>query len=450
MLADVVSPPAPLTVNWGTLAASDVEPAVLPRLGAGQAMVVLARVKRVQAANARARGELFAFEALAPARAIDGATTPRGPLARRWARERLGDLLAGKHDRAAVTRHALAYGLVSPYTSLVAIGSDVIVQGGVKHSVAVPVSLPAGMQWHAVKPTIDVDTSALPSPQEPESIVLEGRAPATPPPAAPVTPRPPAHRKTAGDAGGEDDDARSTRKADRPARDEEDRSHKKPAPRRAASDAPRAGGSPASKLNKNAAADDQAAPPLTDAELAKLAEQEAKTEVITVTGSLIGRKETDAPAPASVVDREALGESIALEGMLPGSRRALRLTAALGGGLAFDHGARGLLAFDARLETNRRTRVGAEAGLRLVGGGDPEGRALFTVARSGLARWFELGFGAGIQFGNGTGVAGSLRLRGNTPIAGLAGYLRYDAALLLTRPDLEAEHAVTLGLELSY
>src|SRR4051812_25039274 len=40
-----------------------------------------------------------------------------------------------------------------------------------------------------------------------------------------------------------------------------------------------------------------AAPALSDEELAKLAEQEAKTEVITVTGSLIGRKEVDSPSP---------------------------------------------------------------------------------------------------------------------------------------------------------
>ncbi|HEY6180168.1 MAG TPA: TonB-dependent receptor, partial [Kofleriaceae bacterium] len=47
-------------------------------------------------------------------------------------------------------------------------------------------------------------------------------------------------------------------------------------------------------------------PALSDEELAKLAEQEAKTEVITVTGSLIGRKEVDSPSPVSVVDKEKL------------------------------------------------------------------------------------------------------------------------------------------------
>ncbi|HEY1555395.1 MAG TPA: TonB-dependent receptor [Kofleriaceae bacterium] len=48
---------------------------------------------------------------------------------------------------------------------------------------------------------------------------------------------------------------------------------------------------------------------LTDEELAKMAEQEAKTqseEVITVTGSLVERRELTTPAPVTVVDREKL------------------------------------------------------------------------------------------------------------------------------------------------
>jgi len=47
-------------------------------------------------------------------------------------------------------------------------------------------------------------------------------------------------------------------------------------------------------------------PGLSDEELAKLSEQEAKTEVITVTGSLIERREVDSPSPVSVLDREKL------------------------------------------------------------------------------------------------------------------------------------------------
>jgi len=433
-VADVASVPAPLTVNWGTLAASDVEPAVLPRLGAGQAMLVLARVRRVQAANARARGELFAIEALAPGPAIDGATTPRGPLARRWARERLGDLLAGKHDRNAVTSHALAYGLVSPYTSLVAIGSDVIVQGGVKHSVPVPVSLPAGMQWHAVQRAMEIDTNGSSAgrsqpasdrrvaPASP-TVVAPSPATKTPPPAPKEPPPPPlkkhrpapeptADRKGEADEG-DGDDASSARKERKPVG--------RPSPKKAHRDE-----------SKSAQDDDDRVAPADTPSAAPGPER----------GDVLRSEVSSTLAGA---DSE---EAIELEAV--SAPRALRLTAALGGGLAFDHGTHGLVALHVRLETNRRAKLGVEAALWLAGGVDPEGRGLLTVAQSGLARWFEIGFGVGIQLGNGTGVASSLRLRANTPIAGLGGYLRYDAAVLLTRPSIEAEQAVTLGLELSY
>lgn len=159
VLADLASPPAPLAITWGTLAARDVAPSILPRLGAGQAMVAFARTARVEAANGRAAGALFAFEAL------DATTTPtlstHGALGRRWARERLGSMLLAPHDRAAVARFAIEHGLVSPYTSLVAIGTEIVVEGGVQRSIAVPVSLPAGMQWHAVQQQLQRETNAI-------------------------------------------------------------------------------------------------------------------------------------------------------------------------------------------------------------------------------------------------------------------------------------------------
>lgn len=150
VLADIATPPEPLAINWGALQASDVVPATLPRLGAGQATIVLARVKRVTTANARVRGDVFGFVSVASSKPLDGATSTHGLLARRWAKLRLDDLVAAGNARA-ITEHALRFGLVSPYTTMVAIGDDVIVEGGVKHSVAVPVSVPEGMQWQLVK-----------------------------------------------------------------------------------------------------------------------------------------------------------------------------------------------------------------------------------------------------------------------------------------------------------
>jgi Ca-activated chloride channel family protein len=158
VLADCATPSDPLSITWGTLAATDVVPATLPRLGAGQAMLVLAKVKRATTANARVRGDVFGFTAVTPSRTPDGATTSRGALARRWAKLELDDLLAAG-NAAAATEHALRYGLVSPYTSMVAIGDEVIVEGGVKHSVSVPVSVPEGMRWQQVKHQLEIDMS---------------------------------------------------------------------------------------------------------------------------------------------------------------------------------------------------------------------------------------------------------------------------------------------------
>ncbi len=151
VVTDVITPPPPMAVTWGTLRVREVVPAILPRLGAGQALLVLARVDQVESANARAQGQVFALQPIPPGKAVDGAVTAIGPLGRRWGRARLDDLLVGRPDSAAVIRHARAYGLVSPYTSLVAIGQDVVVRGGVRHSVTVPVSVPSGMRWQDVE-----------------------------------------------------------------------------------------------------------------------------------------------------------------------------------------------------------------------------------------------------------------------------------------------------------
>ena len=156
VLADVATPPSPLAINWGTLGAFDVVPATMPRVGAGQAVLVLARVRRGATGNARVRGDVLGFVEVPAARPLEGQTTNVGPLGRRWARNKLDDLIAAR-DTRAVAEHALRYGLVSPQTSMVAIGDDTIAEGGVKHTVPVPVSVPAGMRWQLVEHATRVD-----------------------------------------------------------------------------------------------------------------------------------------------------------------------------------------------------------------------------------------------------------------------------------------------------
>ena len=368
---DASTPASPLAVSWGTLAASDVVPGVLPRLGTGQAMLVLARVKRVQTANARARGELFAIETLAPGRAVDGATSAAGPLARRWARGKLDELLASTSDEAAITRHALSYGLVSPFTSLVAIGDEVVVTGGVKHSVAVPVSVPAGMQWQAVKKETTVSTSD--------------------------------------DSGGERASGKNV----------------------------------ATKKDKRPMPEPKAAEPPTAGALSTGEDEEADADAPL----------RNAPEPTVALGTSASESDVEVVSETTGAlRRGYRITGALGGGLVIrDQQTRGLVALAARLEAGHRTLFGVEGALWLVGGDDVQGRTLLTIARRGIARWFELGAGAGLHLGDGVGPAGALGVRVHLPpVPRASTYLRYDAALLWRDGGRAGQSTVTLGIEYGF
>jgi len=398
-IADVASPPAPLTVSWGTLAASEVVPGVLPRLGAGQAMVVLARIKRVATANARAHGELFSLEATSPGRKLDGATTMFGPLARRWARTRLDDLLVGATNQTAVTKHALAYGLVSPYTSLVAIGDEVVVEGGVRHSVSVPVSVPSGMSWVDVKreTTLEVPTGVEVSKKLDEN--------------------------------DEDEKASSTAKPTKKnnvAKDSTTTRQKKPAEAR-----PDMAGA--------AGGDDSGGADGVDEEEAPSADD--------------GRRQ---PEPGSVaMAREMMVDGDVYESSgTSSSRRALRIAASLGGGVASQAGeSAGLFSFGVRIELGRRrTLFGGETSLWLFDGLNVQGRTLVTAARLGIARWFELGAGFGAHYGaTGIGPAASVSLRFHLPPApAFAGYLRYDGAFLIDGDTRQGQHTLTLGIERSF
>jgi Ca-activated chloride channel homolog len=482
-LADAASPPAPLTVNWGTLAASDVVPGVLPRLGAGQAVLVIARVKQVKAANARARGDVFAIEALPAPRAAPGATSAMGPLARRWARERLEEMIGSRAAPAAITAHALHYGLVSPYTSLVAIGDDVVVAGGVRRSVSVPVSVPAGMRWQAVKKQTTVDTAAK------DTTLSQADAREAPKPA-----NTPDRRGGArgGDTGGKRDEdgvaAGSTRpgagagagtgKAAKPKEVAEkeaaakagekaavDRAKKNEEKQKTATTRPDPTATrppirvatppppPVAAPTTAPAPEPAPAPPAEPRpDRGGAADEEEAADAVDVAA---------APRKASAYDEddaEGSAEMISISSV--GEGRRLRISAGLGAGLAVaaDQSAP-LFALSARVELGRRTLLGAGASLWLSptnGGTDVQGQLLATFARRGLLRGgfgrrLELGGGLGLQLGAGTGPAASASLRFHLPKAPRAAtFLRYDGALLFDAGERTGQHAVTLGLEYGF
>jgi Ca-activated chloride channel family protein len=401
VLADVATPPAPFAVTWGTLAANAIVPALQPRLGAGQAVVVLARVSKPKAANARVAGTVFALASIVAPAAAPGATTPQGPLARRWARLELDELIA-KGDAGAIADHALAYGLVSPQTSMVAIGEEVTVAGGVRHTRAVPVSLPAGMRWQEVKreTTVDVDGKLREETPEP----------------------------TTGAAAGADKD-----KDDRKAPKKKTESHEtitvKSAPPVIDHPAPNAGPSPVSKSERDDDGD---------------SDENDATEV--------SKKHRATVATEDVSAATGTAEAMTLTGeaVMVSDRRFVRLAAALGGGLVVAHGdAVGMGALTARVDIGRATRFGIEGSLWLVDGLHAEGELGLYVSRVGIARRLELGIGPALHLGAGVGPALDLSLRYYFAPR-LDFYLREGASYLYNGDAHGSQSATSAGIEASW
>jgi Ca-activated chloride channel family protein len=401
VLADSVGPPPPLAVTWGTLSAFDLEPATLPRLGSGQAALVVARVKQVQRANARAGGDVFAFTSVSAPRPPLGATTPKGPIARRWARTRLDELVAAGDGRA-IAAHALAYGLVSPATSMIAIGDEVVVSEGVKHTVSVPVSVPAGMRWQEVRHEITVDTKPR------DRVATGGEAEKNdkktknePAPHKPDEPKPiattPSHEHGS--------------KKGVEANDDEDRASDK---RPTQTPPPSAG---------------QAAP--AEPENEPVREESPKTATI---------EQGDA---GGAVDEEVLITAAA-------PARTRRLSLELGAGVAVSRGNADFASqLEGRYELGSRTAFGVQGGLWLVGGLNLEGDVLVTAARRRIDRKIDVRGGLGLHLGNGAGPALDFAL-GVHLVPPLVLLLRYDGALMFHDGTRDGLNTTTIGVEASF
>ena len=400
VISDVANPPAALAVSWGALTASETVPAQLPRVGAGQAQLVLARVAQARAGNARARGDVFALAAFTAPTAPPGATTPRGPLARRWARLRLDDLIAAGNPRA-ITDHALAWGLLSPYTAMVALGDEVVVSGGVKHTRGVPVSLPAGMQWqpvqHETTLELEQDTTKEDKSEKSQDPRRTTKKP-KPHEAADNDDKPAAKKSLEGHGVQNDADADGVG-------DDRDRDE---------------GGAPNHRKGVHDEPDREPNPqpgaPMTSAFAGADAE-----EAMVIQGTSVD------------------GHHLRIEGSIAGGVAVVNGT---GSFVTIGH-----LGFERSVGTS--LLLGADASLWVVPGNDVEGTLLGTVTRHGIARRFELGAGVGLHLGSdaGVGPAFDLVLRYMLPVSPLWLYLRYDGALLFHDGVRDGQNTGTVGIE---
>jgi Ca-activated chloride channel family protein len=397
----------PPVIDWGGIEVTDVVPATLPRLGTGQAITILGRTaKEKRAGKGRASGDGFAIEVAPRAPAMPGATTPRGLIARLWGRARIGELVAANATAAEVTRVAIGFGLVSPYTAMIAVGSDAVVQGGTTRSIAVPVALPAGMRWQVVFGK-DGDLSHDADVQE------EARQRAEKLERARRDFELRMRKRGAGGGGGGGGGASPDGQAVEP--------RPEPPPGRDAGD---------SADSEHGGEDDEDEP---------LDAPPAKAPAIDATGSTYASGAENSYNVSDV--------AIARHGRARGLALALRV----GGGVSFGDTSRGFGAVGARLgATLGRLEFGLDGSLWVVGSeADTVARGLLSTSVVGLGGgWIDVIFGAGVHVSTDVGIGYGAGIRVGPGRIG--GFLRLDGAIVGAGDERRNDAALNLGVEASF
>lgn len=174
-----------IKLDWGDLPVTDVEPDALPDLYAGYPIHLSGRFKSAAKGTLTVTGRTgtkkVTYKIQVDLSKPDAAHPAVGGL---WARSRIGRLTlpwAGEH-KDEVTKLALEYHLMSPFTSFVAVLDSVVVKDGKSIRIDVPLELPMGVTESAVPyGTVNASLAATGAPA-----ALPLAAPPPPPPPSPL------------------------------------------------------------------------------------------------------------------------------------------------------------------------------------------------------------------------------------------------------------------------
>lgn len=146
-----------ITIDWGGLPVADVYPKQIPDLFSAKPVVLTGRFTGAGRSVVRLKGRMGgnAFEREIEV-ALPESQEEHDVLATLWARRRVDDLMSEDYAgtqrgktrddlREAVTNLGLEYGLMTQFTSFVAVEEMTLTDGGEPRRVEVPVELPEGM-----------------------------------------------------------------------------------------------------------------------------------------------------------------------------------------------------------------------------------------------------------------------------------------------------------------
>lgn len=146
-----------IDIDWGGLDVVDVYPPYVPDLFADQPVILHGRYETPGAGVITIRGTVAGQPWETRVQVSLPADQPENEaVAILWARAAIEDMLDQMHSgeneklKSAITDLALAYRLMSPYTSFVAVEEKVVNRGGQQVTVQVPVPMPEGVRYEGV------------------------------------------------------------------------------------------------------------------------------------------------------------------------------------------------------------------------------------------------------------------------------------------------------------
>ena len=151
-----------IAIDWGGLPVTDVYPKRIPDLFSAKPIVICGRYPRAGNGVVRLSGEMAGgrFSRDLPVSLPDRAPN-NGVLAKLWARTRIDDLMAQDFNgaqrgemqaglREDITQLGLKFGLMTQFTSFVAVEEMTITEGGKPRRIEVPVEMPDGVSYQGV------------------------------------------------------------------------------------------------------------------------------------------------------------------------------------------------------------------------------------------------------------------------------------------------------------
>ncbi len=137
-----------IRIEWNGLPVEQVLPARVPDLFAAKPMVITGRYPKAARGTIRVTGRVGGrpYSADVPVDLPAGGES-NAVLASLWARMQIDSLQHEPGSEAEVTKLGLDYGLMTQYTSFVAVEEKTVTEGGKARRVEVPVELPEGVSW---------------------------------------------------------------------------------------------------------------------------------------------------------------------------------------------------------------------------------------------------------------------------------------------------------------